>query len=183
MKQYMTIAPDGRVDSLYDLADDEAPPNVDGFAVEEVAVPFNGWPAGPTPTSALHWHEGAFSWLETADVAGAQAIAWERVKAARDKAEAGTFEFEGGIYDLNKENVSGAALAALMAQLAGQPFSIEWTLADNSVRVLDATTMQALGRSMVAHIDALHCTARGLRERISAATTPDEAYAVTWPTE
>lgn len=139
--------------------------------------------AQPSPTHEYLWIDGAPRWVDLATLADAQAVAWEAVKRAREDAEAGVFTFEGGLYDLNKENVSGAALAALMAQLAGQPFSIEWTLADNSVRVLDASTMQSLGRAMVTHIDGLHCTARGLRERIAAAATPEEAYAVTWPTE
>lgn len=162
---------------------DDTPDPVEGCAIVENLAPVAHFPEAPTAASVLHMIDGSLTWIDTATLADAQAAAWDAVKAARDAAEAGVFMFEGDVYDLNKENVSGAALAALMAQIAGQPFSIEWTLADNSVRALDAATMQALGRAMVAHIDALHCTARDLRERISAAATPAEAYSVTWSPE
>ena len=139
--------------------------------------------AGRRDSEQAYLVDGAPQWVDLVTLDAAKAVAWARIKEARDAAEAGVFEFEGGLYDLNKQNVSGAALAALMAEIAGQPFSIEWTLADNTVRVLDAATVQALGRAMVVHIDKLHGIARSLRDKVSAATTPDQAYAVTWPTE
>lgn len=86
MKQYMTIAPDGRVDSLFDLDDDAAPPEVEGFTLEEVAVPFNGWPPGPTLTAALHWRDGAFAWVETASLADSVTGAIAKIDSESDAA-------------------------------------------------------------------------------------------------
>jgi len=137
--------------------------------------------AAPTPTSELRWIDNAPRWVESADLGAAKAQAWEGTRSSRDNAERGVFEFDGDWYDINKENVSGAALAALMAQLAGQPFSIDWTLADNSVKTLDGAQVQQLGIAMVRHIDTLHATTRALRQQIEAATTPEQAYAVVWP--
>lgn len=136
----------------------------------------------PTPTSVYEWHDAPV-WIEKAHLANAKAAAWDRIKKARDKAEAGTFLFNGDLYDANKENISGAALAAMMAKLSNQPFSIAWTLADNTVKVLDGDAMQALGLAMVAYIDSLHNTARSLRNQIEAAATPQQAYAIAWPGE
>lgn len=74
MKQYMTVAPDGRVDGLFDREDDEAPPVVEGFETIEVPEPFvGGWPVGSTSTEVLYWIDNAFEWIETAPLADRKA--------------------------------------------------------------------------------------------------------------
>jgi uncharacterized protein YcbX len=135
----------------------------------------------PTPTAELHWSAAdGLHWIDTASVEHAQANAWAAVKQARDAAEAAPFEFEGGMYDPNKENVSGAALAALLAQLGGVEVSRTWTLADNSRRVLTGAQIIAMGLALTARVDAIHERGRTLRDLIDNATTPAEAYGHTW---
>ena len=135
----------------------------------------------PTPTAELHWTaDDGLHWIDTASVEQARTYAWVAVKQARDEAEASTFEFEGGMYDPNKENVSGAALAALLAQLGGVEVSRIWTLADNSRRVLTGSQIIAMGLALTARVDAIHERGRMLRDLIETATTPAEAYGHTW---
>ena len=63
--------------------------------------------------------------------------------------------------------------AAEAAQLtAAAPFSVDWTLADNTVRALNAQNMLDVGRALGAHIITRHAKGRALRARIDAATTP-----------
>lgn len=71
-------------------------------------------------------------------------------------------------------------MATLAAQ-AGQPFSIDWTLADNTVRTLSGADMIAAGQAMALHIEAQHETGRAVRAAIMAATTLAEVDAVQWP--
>lgn len=182
MTQYVIVEQESsRVRGFVDQ--DETPDPVEGCLIAENVNPVTHYPEAPTATSVLYWRDGALAWEESATLGRAQEAAWDRVKAARDAAEVGVFTFEGDVYDINKANVSGAALAALMAQLAGQPYSVEWTLADNTTRMLDGAAMQRLGIALVEHVDGLHATGRELRARIEAATTIEEAYAVTWPNE
>lgn len=87
MKQYMTVAPDGRVDGLFDREDEEAPPAPEGFEVVELAQPFSGgWPAGPTETSLLHWLGGALTWVESAQISDVVARAIGQIDGAADTA-------------------------------------------------------------------------------------------------
>ena len=132
----------------------------------------------PTPTSILDGD--TLEWVETATLDNARANAWAAVKIERDRAEAAPFEFEGGMYDPNKENIAGAALAALMAQLQGVPVLRRWTLADNTRRDLTGEQITALGLALTERVDAIHERGRQLRDLINAATTPAEAYGHTW---
>lgn len=138
--------------------------------------------ARPTPSSCLRLVEGVLGWVETSTLDEAKARAWELAKQARDQAERAPFEFEGGMYDPNKENVSGAALAALIAQIQGVSVVRDWTLADNSVRALTGKQLIGLGIALSDRVDAVHAQGRALRALIEGATTPEQAYSYKWPT-
>lgn len=93
MIKYMAVAPDGRVDSIYEIDDSliplpeglegppapgESPPVVDGFQVIKVTSTLfdRGWPRGPTDTSVLYLLDTALSWVEAGalDILRAQAL-------------------------------------------------------------------------------------------------------------
>jgi hypothetical protein len=111
----------------------------------------------------------------------AQARAWVKVKAIRAEQELGNFIYDGGEYQCDSTRVTGAVTMALMAKLAGQPFSIGWTLADNSVRTLDGDQMIAMGAAAGKYVDSVFAIARGLRVRIEAAKKLDELDSIYWP--
>jgi hypothetical protein len=137
--------------------------------------------AGRRDSEAAYWRGvDGVEWVETSTLDQARAEAWTAAKNARVEAEAEPFEFEGGMYDPNKENVSGAALAALLAQLGGLEVSRTWTLADNSRRVLTGAQIIAMGLALTARVDAIHERGRMLRDLIDNATTSAEAYGYTW---
>lgn len=97
---------------------------------------------------------------------------WERAKAARDAAIDGGAPTPAGVVDsdaLSRSNITGASIGAMLAQSSGAPFSVEWTLKNNSVVTLDAAQMIALGLAVLAHVNACHDHARALREQIEAA--------------
>lgn len=163
--------------------DAEPAPFAGGRDYRLLPGPIN-WLDKPTPTARLRYtgSDVAAQWVETENLADAQDQAWEQVKAARAAAELAPFAFDGGMYDVDTARISGAALNALMAQLAGVPFSIDWTLADNTVRTLDGAQMQALGVALAHHIGTAFATARAMREAIAAAPSPAAAYeAAAWP--
>lgn len=105
-------------------------------------------------------------------LAAARVRAWERAKAARDAAEFGGCETPSGRADTSRDSImrlNGAVAAAQIALAAGQPFSLDWTLADNSVVALDAPATIALGLAAMAHIVACHERGRELRAAIAGA--------------
>jgi hypothetical protein len=106
---------------------------------------------------------------------------WTRIKQARDVAEAADFTWGGSAFQADKARITGATQLALLAEMAGQPYSIDWTLSDNSVRTLDAGDMIAVGVALGQHVADAFETGRQLRAQIAAATTIAELNAIGWP--
>ncbi len=110
---------------------------------------------------------------------------WAEIKRMRDLREFSTFVWDGSTFDaddISQRRIQGAAMLAMIAQSAGQPFSIDWTLADNSIRSLTDAQMLAVGEALGVHVETQHAIARTLRAAINAATTKAEVDAVVWPT-
>ena len=112
---------------------------------------------------------------------GAKAQAWERIKQSRIVAEGSDFFCNGDAYQSDKERISGAVQMALMAQLYSMPYSIDWTLSDNTVKTLDAAGMIAVGLALGLHINTVFSVGRDLRTQIETATTIAEIDAIGWP--
>jgi hypothetical protein len=116
------------------------------------------------------------------DVEKAKPIAIEKINEWRDKQKELPFTVDGvGEFSADadsKTNIDGAAQAALMAKLGGQPFSINWSLHDDSEITLDADQMQAVGLGLMAHINTAHTTARGYKDQVRAATDMPQIEAV-----
>lgn len=105
-------------------------------------------------------------------VEGNRAALWEKVKALREAKIDGGATFAGKVAQtdlLSRTNISGAALAAVIAKSAAAPFEVTWTFADNSTADLDADEMISLGITAMAHVDACYSRARVLRAEIDAA--------------
>jgi len=121
-------------------------------------------------------------------LAVAQAEAVQRMLARRDLAEFGGIRMPEGIVqtdDTSQRKINGAVTMALIAQAAGQPFSIDWTMLDNSSATYDAAGMIAMGVAVGQHVAACHEAALAKRAAIDAATTPDEVALIDldsgWP--
>lgn len=111
----------------------------------------------------------------------ARTRAWARIKRARALAEAADFVCCGATYQADKDRIVGAAQLALLAQAAGQPYSIDWTLSDNTYLTLDAAGMIAVGAALGEHVAGAFAIGRKLREQIAAATSFEALDAIVWP--
>lgn len=115
------------------------------------------------------------------------------VDAARDIRIASGFGFNGHVYQTrpeDRENIAGAATAALAAMVNGaQPgdfrwhggdSDFEWIAADNSTHPLDAQTTFAMGQAAMAHKQAHIFAARTLKDMdpVPADYATNDAY---WP--
>lgn len=90
----------------------------------------------------------------------------------RDRREATVFRYRGKAIDCDPravQRITAAALAAQAALATGQPFSLDWTCADNSVLTLDAAGVAGMPLALAAYADALHRHARGLKQAVLAA--------------
>lgn len=139
-------------------------------------IPF---PASPAP--GYDWDWATKGWVGNLDAS--KALKWAAIKAARDAAEYGGFTFNGGTYDsdtVSVQRINGAVSMALIAQGAGQSFSIDWTRADNSVATLAGADVINLGMTLGQFVNGVHEKARQLRDQIDAATTVAAVGAIAW---
>ena len=105
------------------------------------------------------------------------------INAARDAAQDGGCDTPSGRFDSaprSREFLNGAALAATLAGMNSQPFTINWTLANNSVVTLDGPQIIAAGLAVAAWVDSVHQRAVVLKSRIDAAETTAAISAIVW---
>jgi hypothetical protein len=194
MKPYFQVDQvDGRIQCVAWYPDPEAgpvPPVVavlPGIRLLDTPLARDFTREGRRSTEAAYWRDGdevtpgTVEWVETATLDDARALAWAAAKKSRDEAEGADFEFAGILYQPDVAKITGAVLAALLPiQPPLAPFSIDWTVSDNSVVTLDAEQVMALGLTLTARINRIHQRGRVLRDLINNSATPAEAYGYTW---
>jgi hypothetical protein len=131
------------------------------------------------PMPYMQWVNG--NWTDPRDLDAVKADKWAEMKARRDQEEHGGFYWDGSLFDSDLASQSKIIGAVQLANLHQSSFSIDWTLADNTVRTLDAADMNAVGVAMAQHVNAQHVTARAVRQAIEAAATIEEVQAIAWP--
>lgn len=118
------------------------------------------------------------------DIETARARKWADIKAERDRLECGGFDMPGiGRFDSDADSrarIVGAVTAAKIAKDASQPFSVEWTLADNTAVMLDADQVISVGFAMLTHTTSTHEKGRNLRSAIVAAEDAESLDVITW---
>ncbi len=110
------------------------------------------------------------------------------VTGMRDQREEAGFAYLGKTIDSDPRSVLRINTLAMTAQAAlagGQPFAIEWTCQDNSTLALDAMTAISMPVALAMQANTLHQYARGLKDLIDAAETPEELAGIDlqegWP--
>lgn len=201
MKHYAQFNSLGEIQSTYTLQDEIDPSLcITGHFIEVPlqVSPNNSWvndgalvdytPDGAArkaqrPAYQCHWVPALEAWVDDRTLAEVKDSAWERIKAKRGEAEFGGFSWDGSAFDsdpTSQQRIQGAAQMAQIAMASGHPFSIEWTLRDNTTRMLSGEEMIQVGLDMGQHINACHAKARQLRQQIEAATTKEELEAIVW---
>jgi hypothetical protein len=128
----------------------------------------------------------------SADPANALAVAKIAARAAvmirRDQAEWAGCAGPLGRVDTDPDSqrkVGGAVQMAMIAQAAGQPFAVDWTMQDNSTETHDATAMIGMGLAVGQHVAACHECCLALKAEIDAAADEDALAAIDinagWP--
>jgi len=100
-----------------------------------------------------------------ADLRGAR---WALAKAVREDRMGGGCMTALGRVDTDPDSqrkIVGAVTGALIAQAAGAPYAIDWTMSDNRVVAHDGPAMIALGVAVLAHINA--CQSAGTAARLA----------------
>lgn len=124
------------------------------------------------------------AWVDARTLQEAKDARWSELLIERAAREFSTFTWDGSVFDCDAESqtrIIGSATLAIVASMTAQPFSIDWTLADDTVRTLSGPDMLNVGAALGAHVTAVHETSRALYDQIEAATTNAQVDAVVWP--
>lgn len=119
--------------------------------------------------------------VDTRAVTDAQQEAWNKIKNIRTEKINSPFSCDGLMYDSNKTNIMGAVQMAVLSQLAKVPYSIEWTLFDNTTTILDAASMIKVGTALGMQVSNIYDIASGLRSDIEKAGTVPDVDKIAWP--
>jgi hypothetical protein len=128
-------------------------------------------PVKPSVHHVFDW--AAKAWVDPRSLQDFKDARWAEVRRARDRAEFGGFTWDGSRFDsdaLSQQRITAAVTLAMM----NSAFSIDWTLADNTVRTLTAADMIAVGVALGQHVNACHERARVLRGGIENVLTAEE---------
>lgn len=135
------------------------------------------------PTWPCRWSNTEMRWIDLRSLEQVKADCWAAIKAQRDAAEWGGFDTPFGRFDsdpVSQAKIIGAAQLASVSLAQGTPFTIEWTLQDNTSVSLDAAQMVAVGAALANHVNAVHQRGRQLRAQIEAAATIADLESITW---
>lgn len=97
---------------------------------------------------------------------------WADARRYRERCTNGGCVTSWGRVDTDDDSrlkISGAVQMAMLAQMAGDPYSIDWTMSDNSQVTLDAVGMLQMGVSVGEHVKLCHANGTSIRTAIEAA--------------
>ena len=137
----------------------------------------------PAPASDANqtwlWDAGTKRWISTPTLSALRDARFDVMQAMRDTLEAGTFTYNNWTFQINKSNVTGAALAAFFAvQANNTSWSQSWVLLDNTTVTLTAPQMMACAQAMQVYITSLYDTCQSLRVQLDACTTAEQVAAI-----
>lgn len=161
-----------------------------GHSVLEGATFVGGWlsngthhaqPVSPSANHVFNWQTK--QWQDPRTLQDLKDAQWSAIKQSRDAAELGTFTYNGMVFDgdLNAQRRLAAYISVSKSALAaGEPFSAEFTLADNSLVTLSAQDFVGIELAKVQSVAAVFAHATALRAQIEAASTAAQVAAVVW---
>ena len=136
-------------------------------------------PQGESPDPAFYFDVALAQWVDPRALQDFKATQWTQIKQARAQAEYAGFTWDGSTFDSDATSQNRITGAVTLAQMSAA-FSIDWTLADNTVRTLNQGEMLQVGAALGAHVAAQFSYAQSLRTAIEAATTREQVEAVVW---
>jgi Domain of unknown function (DUF4376) len=133
----------------------------------------------PQPSKHHIFNYTTKQWEDPRTLDDLKAAQWEIIKQARTQAEYAGFTWDGSIFDSDAVSQNRITGAVTLAQLS-VAFTIDWTLANNTVRTLGQMDMFQVGAALGSHVQVQFTRAQELRALIEVATTKAEVEAIVW---
>ena len=145
----------------------------------------SAWPVAPSSASRLMFRSGNLAWEDSRTLFQQQLSKWAEIKAARTAVFDAPLVTIYGIFDSDAEsrrNIFEVVQRAQLLTSTGQPVVINFTLADNTVIVMDLAMAVAVGLALGAKVQSARATATALRTTLfNTVTTVSQVDAVAWP--
>jgi hypothetical protein len=135
------------------------------------------------PDEGYVWDWASCDWSDQRTLAEVQARRWTAIKEQRDHLIGNGFSWNGLLLDsdeVSRQRIQQAIQLAALAEAENTPFTVTWTLADNSTTTFNAQDMIAIGFAMLAFVQTQFDHGTLLRNKINAATSIAEVEAIVW---
>lgn len=154
---------------------------VEGIHADDKFYVDHGVPVPMPPQQSPHhvFNYTTKQWEDPRTLADLKAAQWTAIKQARSAAEYAGFTWDGSTFDsdaLSQNRITGAVTLAQMSS----SFTIDWILADNTVRTLNQISMLQVGATLGQHVGAVFTNGVLRRAAIDAAVSVEEVEAVVW---
>lgn len=139
------------------------------------------FPERPSAKHMFDWQTK--QWYDPRTLDDLRAVKWTEIKQARAEAIDAPLVTPYGIFDSDakgRTSITDAVLLANNLATLSLPVAIEFTLADNSVVMLDAAQIVQVGVLLGQKVQYAHPHSQALRRQIEAATTPEQIEAIVW---
>jgi len=107
----------------------------------------------------------------------------KEINTTRNTLEQGGFNFKGSRFDsdqISYMRLLGASQTAQTSLASGVPYSVDWTLQDNTTLTMNAQDMIEIIPTFAVYSNELHQKASMLKTEIEDATTIEEVSAIRW---
>lgn len=102
----------------------------------------------------------------------------EILKMQRDKAEVEPIEYQGYSFDYDDKARERINAAIIALEVAGASAALTWTTADNQDVKVTASDLRGVIAQVALRSDKLHTAYRKAKEKVEAASTKEEAEAI-----
>lgn len=147
--------------------------------IDTTTKQFITFPEKPSPNFKFNYNTK--QWEDPRTLAELKIEKWEQIKSVREQKEYGGFLWNNYRFDSDPAAQSRIQGAIQLANLTPGSFSIDWTLADNSIITLNAQQLLEVGQVLGQHVIQQHTIARQLRNSIEQAVNSEQLNQVTWP--
>lgn len=133
----------------------------------------------PPPNVWSVYNLSSQTWIDNRTLDQIKIQQWDQIKASRTEAEYAGFTWDGSVFDsdvVSQGRITGAVTLATLSST----FSIDWTLADNTVRSLNQSEMIQVGAALGMHVQLQFAKGQELRSQIDSATTKDQVESIVW---
>lgn len=151
------------------------------FIAANALAPF---PKSPGP--GYEWNWEMREWMDQRSLDTLKEDKWAEVKKAREQKEFGGFVWDGSPFDsdpISQSRIQGAILGAILSAQMDLKYEQDWTLADNTRRLLNGTDVIGVGMALAGHISACHAHGREVRAQIQEAKEASDVKAAVWAPE